>query len=160
MNNKLLKLMRKLCFWFAILLIVYLAINPVYLIKNYFILKVPTESMVPTIKPVSVVIAKKVESYSVGDIIAYKNSENKIIVHRIVKINGETVVAKGDNNKECDKAFNANSIQGKIICILSMAQITLIACAVCVLLPILVYFLLIVIKGNNNANKENAQKNQ
>lgn len=54
--------------------------------------------------------------YRVGDIVVFKN-ENSIVgisVHRIIRISGNTITTKGDNNIRSDKKIVANTVIGKI----------------------------------------------
>ena len=67
------------------------------------------QSMLPTILPGSVVVAKAAPEYNVGDIVAYTQrdgSASKIIVHRILEIhdNGYLLI-QGDNNPSPDAGF-------------------------------------------------------
>ena len=66
-------------------------------------------SMLPTILPGSVVVAKAAPEYNVGDIIAYTQrdgSASKIIVHRILENDHRgRLVIQGDNNPSPDAGF-------------------------------------------------------
>jgi len=66
-------------------------------------------SMLPTILPGSIVVAKTSPEYNVGDIIAYTQrdgSASKIIVHRILETDhNDHLVIKGDNNPAPDAGF-------------------------------------------------------
>jgi len=54
------------------------------------------ESMEPTIGRVAIAYCER-GNFSVGDIIAFRY-KNMTIVHRVMMIQGDTIVAKGDNN--------------------------------------------------------------
>lgn len=155
MNNKTLKI-KKIAVLLFLILIIYLIINPVSLFQNYFILKIPTESMSPAIKPMSIVILKKDTNYSIGDIVAYRNIKNKIIVHRIVDIDNGMIATMGDNNQDIDKKVYKSLILGKVHYIFSIEQVILFSCIFCIFLSMFVYALLILFRGGGNTNEKSA----
>ena len=72
-----------------------------------------TGSMSPEIKINDFVVIKKPEEISVGDIVAYKDSDaSKEVLHRVVKIDGDEVTTKGDANNVNDKPINRSQIVG------------------------------------------------
>lgn len=85
---------------------------------GYAILKVETGSMSPTINPNDVVIVKVSDSneYNTGDVVAFWMSPSDIIptIHRIVEINGEEVITKGDyEGNSNDPVKKLDDIVGK-----------------------------------------------
>ncbi len=50
-----------------------------------------------------------------GDIVTYKDSEAYIITHRIIKIDSNNFVAKGDANNLEDELQSIANIQGKVL---------------------------------------------
>ena len=73
-----------------------------------------TGSMQDALYPGDSIIVKKVKDYNVGDIITYKQ-DDIYVTHRIVKINGNKVVTKGDANKDNDPEINKDDILGKLV---------------------------------------------
>lgn len=54
------------------------------------------------------------DRYEPGDIVVYQ-SGSMPVVHRIVKINDETVVTQGDANNTSDEPFPVTAIKGKVV---------------------------------------------
>jgi len=72
------------------------------------VLIVQGNSMLPTILPGSMVVAKEAPSYGLDDIVAYQwkqGSATKNIVHRIIDETDKGFVIKGDNNRKKDPGF-------------------------------------------------------
>lgn len=74
---------------------------------------VVSNSMEPILSANDLIVTKKQDSYSVGDIVVYK-SNNELIIHRIVRIEEEKIVTKGDANDYEDKPINLNKVCGKL----------------------------------------------
>lgn len=101
---------------FGIVLILFL--NAIYKAKNicgYSIAIVCGISMYPKIEDGDILIVKHNDNYVNGNVICFKD-ENKIIVHRIININDDKILTKGDYNKIPDKPITKNQIIGKVIC--------------------------------------------
>ena len=109
-----------------IIFILFLIISFIYLFiiispkvfKNFYpfgikVATVLTGSMEPTLKINDFVIVKKPNNIKVNDIISYKddNSEKEIL-HRVIKINNDTFITKGDANNIEDMPINKKSITG------------------------------------------------
>lgn len=77
-------------------------------------LQVPTDSMYPIIKPGQNIRIKKMSNYKKNDVVLFCE-KNFYIVHRIVKVENDFVVTKGDNNQFNDKRISTNKIRGKVI---------------------------------------------
>lgn len=61
-------------------------------------------SMKPTLKINDIIIIKPSNNFKVGDIVIYEEEDSKIsIAHRIIKINEDTIITKGDANNTEDK---------------------------------------------------------
>src|SRR3989344_5563111 len=54
------------------------------------------------------------DNLKVGDVIIY-NRLGDFIVHRVIEINGNYVITKGDNNAVQDQTINISQIQGKMV---------------------------------------------
>lgn len=73
-------------------------------------------SMEPTLHIEDYIIIKKSNEYKIGDIIIYKNENSPLIIHRIVQINGNQIITKGDANNLNDEPILKEQIKGKYIC--------------------------------------------
>lgn len=71
-------------------------------------------SMEPTFSKDALVLVKKSEDISVGDIVVYQ-SGNRLIVHRVIGIDGDTIRAQGDANNVADPAFDISAVKGIVI---------------------------------------------
>ena len=84
---------------------------------NYFgytIFEVASGSMAPTINVGDIVVVKLTKDIKKDDIITYKEN-NYFITHRVIKIDGDKIVAKGDYNDSIDKDVNLCDVLGKVI---------------------------------------------
>lgn len=55
------------------------------------------------------------EDLNPGDIISFK-SDDISIVHRIIEVNDNYLITKGDNNKFADERISKNSVEGIVKC--------------------------------------------
>lgn len=108
-------------FIFVLLMIIILAkVKMLYSGKDYFeifgysVFKIATGSMEPAISENDIIIVKKCDEYKVSDIITYE-SNNAYITHRIVKMNDNTIIARGDANNAEDKATDVSAVIGKVV---------------------------------------------
>jgi signal peptidase I len=60
------------------------------------------ESMEPTMSQGDLVVAKGRNSYSIGDIVAYRSPYGPVVIHRIVAIDGDNFITQGDNRDSVD----------------------------------------------------------
>ncbi len=100
---------------FALILVINLiaAFNiPIFGIK---IFKVASGSMEPTLLVNNLILVKESSKYNIGDIVTYKYDDS-YITHRIVSIDNEEIITKGDANNTEDNPFNKNLIVGKYLC--------------------------------------------
>lgn len=84
---------------------------------NYFgytIFEVASGSMFPTINVGDIVVVKLTKDIKKDDIITYKEN-NYFITHRVIKKDGDKIVAKGDYNDSIDKDVNLCDVLGKVI---------------------------------------------
>ena len=91
-------------------------------IFGYSIFSTETASMSPTIEIGDIVIVKIGKNVQEKDIITYKN-DNSFITHRIIKIDGESIIAKGDNNNTQDKPIRKDAILGKVVFTINNVEI-------------------------------------
>lgn len=72
-----------------------------------------TDSMKPEFSGGDVIFVTKSEDYIVGDIVVFTDGRIPT-VHRIIEINGEEIITKGDNNNVADEPITADRILGKV----------------------------------------------
>ncbi len=74
-------------------------------------------SMEPTLQTGDLVIVLRkisVNDMSIGDVVVYRRGST-LIIHRIVMIEGNTVITKGDNNWVVDPPVSSDAIVGKVL---------------------------------------------
>lgn len=91
-------------------------------IFGYSAFSTATASMSPTIEIGDIVLVKIGEDTKEKDIITYKK-DNEFITHRIIEINGESIIAKGDNNNTQDEAITKDAIVGKVVFIMNNVEV-------------------------------------
>ena len=79
---------------------------------GFRIYRVISGSMQPALQIGDVIIVKKSTNYAERDIITYSNGLTTI-THRIIAINNDEVITKGDANEVDDKPINKEQIVGK-----------------------------------------------
>ena len=80
-----------------------------------------TGSMRPTLSDYSAIIKVKAtkKNLKVGDIISINREGKKNILHRIIRIEGDYYITKGDNNPREDKTkWTLKQIDGKVVGVL------------------------------------------
>ena len=91
-------------------------------IFGYSIFSTATGSMSPTMEIGDIVFVKLGEQTKEKDIITYKK-DNEFITHRIIKIDGESIIAKGDNNNTQDEPITKDAVIGKVVFIMNNVEI-------------------------------------
>lgn len=71
-------------------------------------------SMEPALSTGDLLVVRQEEAYAQGDIVVYQ-SGRMAVVHRIMTIDGETVITKGDANTASDEPISIAAIKGKVI---------------------------------------------
>lgn len=84
---------------------------------GYTFFEVATGSMSPTMEIGDVVIVKITKQVEKNDIIVYIDGEN-IITHRLIEINDNELIAKGDANNSEDRPIQQHMLLGEVIKIL------------------------------------------
>ena len=83
-------------------------------ILGYSYFEVLTGSMRNEINISDIVIVKSQANYQFGDIITYK-SKNYVVTHRVVKVEENILVTKGDANNISDEPIYKNQVIGKVV---------------------------------------------
>ena len=94
-----------------ILLACYFALR---LTGKIMIYNVETGSMEDKIHAGDYILLWKHDSYKVGDVITY-NVDHYFVTHRIITIDDDKIITKGDANNLEDKEIHENQIIGKMI---------------------------------------------
>ncbi|MEO1772246.1 signal peptidase I [Candidatus Enterococcus ferrettii] len=80
---------------------------------------VSSGSMEPTLSWGDLIVVQRKGSYQAADIVTFAQPEDKYpITHRIVSINEESIVTKGDANTSSDLPIHNEQIFGKVILII------------------------------------------
>ncbi len=86
-------------------------------IFGYSFFEVATGSMAGSIETGDAVIVKIHSDYKVGDIITYKVGKD-YVTHRIISIEKDKVITKGDSNNTNDKPIAKKDILGRVVKVL------------------------------------------
>lgn len=90
--------------------------NELPTINGYALLEVISGSMEPKINIGDlVIIDTKTEKYKVNDIVTFKDVNGSFVTHRILEINDEEIITKGDANNTIDEAIDKDAIVGRYI---------------------------------------------
>lgn len=84
---------------------------------NYFgytLFEVASGSMSPSINVGDIVLVKITKDIENNNIITYKEKDY-FITHRVIKIEKDKIIAKGDYNDSIDKEVNITDVLGKVI---------------------------------------------
>lgn len=88
--------------------------NQLWLPFGYGAANVLSGSMEPTFSEGTLLIIKEAKETKVGEIVVYQADE-ELIVHRVVSVEGDIIVTKGDANAVCDRPFRDSALRGKVI---------------------------------------------
>lgn len=89
---------------------------------GYSIFNVATGSMSPAINQDDIILVKSHKDYYIDDIITYKKGDD-FITHRIIDINENGFVTKGDGNNAIDGTIKKEIVIGKVVKIFVRAGI-------------------------------------
>jgi len=90
--------------------------NDLSSIFGYSILEVVSGSMEPTIHIGDLIIINKNETnYQANDIVTFYDRDGSFVTHRIVSIEDDKMVTKGDHNNSEDDALPLSNIVGKYV---------------------------------------------
>ncbi len=72
-------------------------------------------SMEPELSVDDLLIVKPADAYEVGDVVVFQ-TQRTAVVHRIVSINGDEIITRGDANTSDDDPITQANIKGKVVC--------------------------------------------
>ena len=114
-------------------------------IFGYSIFSTETGSMSPTIEKGDIVFIKLGEQLKEEDIITYKK-EKAFITHRIIEINEDSIIAKGDSNNTQDEPISKDAVIGKVVFIINNVEIWKnVFSETSVIIPIIITVILVII---------------
>ena len=76
--------------------------------------KVGSGSMEPTLKVNDLIIVKEQKNYKKDDIVTFKD-KNVYVTHRVISVDGNTIITRGDANNTNDDPITKDRIVGKLI---------------------------------------------
>lgn len=76
-------------------------------------------SMEPTLSAGDLLILAETEAYRELDVVVYQSGRMPV-VHRVVAIQGDEVITKGDANNAPDRPLPLSAVKGKVICVIPM----------------------------------------
>ena len=71
--------------------------------------------MKPYLNIKDLIVIKKSDRYKINDIVTYKTNDGSTITHRIISINHNEIITKGDANSSNDFPITKDKIIGKLI---------------------------------------------
>ena len=105
---------------------------------TYFITE--SGSMHGTIEVNDFIVVKVDSKYKENDIITYKNNDGLIITHRVVSIDGDNVITKGDVNNDKDDPISKNNVIGKVVDIINPTALIQFVCFAIIIFILLILF--------------------
>lgn len=143
--QKILEYLSKILIFELIVLCILAFISTVVLHKDYvniggytfFI--VASGSMSGTVDVNDMVIVKITDDFQVGDIVTYQ-AEGYFVTHRIISINKDQIITKGDSNNTEDDPIGRDKIIGKVVAIFPFMAIFEILGAIILISIIVVVF--------------------
>ena len=88
--------------------------NSVLMIGKYGLSVVLTESMKPEISVNSLLVIKETNEYVEDKIIVFQN-QGRPVVHRIIRIEQDSIITQGDNNTGEDLPITRDQIKGEVV---------------------------------------------
>lgn len=86
---------------------------------NYFgyrIFEIASGSMEPTLKKNDIILVKvNNKKIKENDVISYIGEKDAIITHRVIRIDGDNLIVKGDANNTNDTPIERNQVIGKMV---------------------------------------------
>lgn len=121
--SKIIKIVIEILSWLFIIffagLIILTTISNTNIAGGYKLFLVQSGSMEPSIMTGDIVVINRQKNYFVNDTVTFKDSQNRVVTHRIVNIDQEKISTKGDANRTDDpEIINQNMILGKVLLVL------------------------------------------
>ncbi len=81
---------------------------------GYGISVVMSGSMEPTLQVDDLVVIRETDTVQVSDIIVYQ-SRDSLVIHRVLEIDGDSIVTRGDANNAADEAIALSDVKGVMV---------------------------------------------
>ncbi len=72
-------------------------------------------SMEPELSVDDLLIVVAADTYEMGDVVVFQ-TQRTAVVHRIVSINGDEIITRGDANSSDDEPITLQNIKGRVVC--------------------------------------------
>ena len=77
--------------------------------------RIGSGSMEPYLSINDYILVKKQTNYDINDVITYKTDKDECVTHRVVNLEDDKIITKGDANNTQDNPINKDSIIGKVV---------------------------------------------
>lgn len=71
-------------------------------------------SMEPVLSVNDLVLVREADGYEIGDIVVYQDGSS-LVIHKIISIDGDTVVTMGEANNTADGPISISAVKGKAV---------------------------------------------
>lgn len=131
-------------------------------IFGYTAFEVSTGSMGETLQVGEVILVKITDKVKENDIIVFEDDKN-FITHRLLEINEDKLITKGDANNSEDKPIDREQVVGKVefvICNIALIRNIIFTpqIFICILISILFFGIAFSLKTTDEINKEEKDK--
>ena len=103
------------CLFVSVLALYFALIYKTKSILGFYFAIVVGSSMYPTLYDGDFLVINQNADYEINDIVCFFDEENRRIVHRIINIEGNDIITKGDFNSFEDLPISTNKIVGKVV---------------------------------------------
>ena len=112
--------MKKIIYSIFVLFLVFVLLINILSMLNVSVFKirlykVGSGSMEPILKVNDIILVKENDEYQPNDIVTFIDEQKMVVTHRIIIINDEEIITKGDANNDEDKPIKKEMIIGKMI---------------------------------------------
>jgi signal peptidase len=81
---------------------------------GYGISVVLSGSMEPTLSVHDLVLIRETQAVETGDVVVYQ-SENELIIHRVISVGEDTLITQGDANSSADEPISRSAVKGVLV---------------------------------------------
>jgi signal peptidase len=81
---------------------------------GYGISVVLSGSMEPTLSVHDLVLIRETPAVETGDVVVYQ-SENELIIHRVISVGEDTLITQGDANSSADEPISRSAVKGVLV---------------------------------------------
>jgi signal peptidase len=71
-------------------------------------------SMEPTLSVHDLVLIRETPAVETGDVVVYQ-SENELIIHRVISVGEDTLITQGDANSSADEPISRSAVKGVLV---------------------------------------------